>query len=190
MNNLARIKAIEKKNKARILEIAPYADDESGIYIFHREENGIKYAYVGQAKDLLARLADHLRGYQHIDNSIRSHGLWNEKNPTGYKITTWHYPEEKLDEAERGWIETYARKGYQLRNKTAGGQKDGKVIIAETKPPKGYRDGLAQGEKNTQRNISKMCNYLVVTPRDNTVRAQNAFKRFQNFIEIKGEEKQ
>ena len=73
--NYRQIKAIEQKNKQRILAVCSNVTETSGIYILIREENGFKYAYVGQAKHLLTRLAQHLSGYQHIDLSIKKHGL-------------------------------------------------------------------------------------------------------------------
>ncbi len=46
--NWKQLKAIEAKNKKRILEICPSANDESGIYVFLRYEGEFKYAYIGQ----------------------------------------------------------------------------------------------------------------------------------------------
>ena len=69
--NYIRAKAIEQKNKERILAVCSEATDDSGIYWFARSENGFDYCYVGQAKHLLTRLAQHLSGYQHIDLSIK-----------------------------------------------------------------------------------------------------------------------
>lgn len=57
--DLRKIKAIESANKKRLLKLFPHLVDESGIYILYRFENGFKYAYVGQAKKILTRLADH-----------------------------------------------------------------------------------------------------------------------------------
>ena len=55
--NYKQIKAIEQKNKKRLLEINSKLNDSSGIYVLVRtDENGIKYAYVGQAKHVLTRL--------------------------------------------------------------------------------------------------------------------------------------
>ena len=85
--NYKQIKAIEKKNKERILKICPEVTEGSGIYVFYREEHKLKFAYVGQAKHLLTRLAQHLSGYQHIDLSIKKHGLYSEDNTNGYKIS-------------------------------------------------------------------------------------------------------
>ena len=99
--NFAKIKAIEKKNKQRILKVCPAVTEDSGIYIFYRQdENGIKYAYVGQAKRLLTRLAQHLSGYQ---------------------ISCKYCGDDQLDEYEQRYILLMANNGYQLRNKTSGG---------------------------------------------------------------------
>lgn len=104
--NYIRAKAIEQKNKERILALNDRADEDSGIYIFIRQENGIDYAYVGQAKHLLTRLAQHLSGYQHIDLSIRKHGLFDfYKNITGWDVDINHCLEEELDAEEQRYIQ-------------------------------------------------------------------------------------
>ena len=100
--NYRKAMAIEAKNKKRILEINPHVDDGSGIYFLTRtDDDGIRYAYIGQAKHLLTRLAQHLSGYQHIDLSIKNHGLYTADNITGWKVGFLHYPEDKLDEMEQ-----------------------------------------------------------------------------------------
>ena len=106
--NWKQIKAIEAKNKQQIQELCPVMHDVSGIYILTRHDNGFKYAYVGQAKHLLTRLAQHLSGYQHIDLSIKKHKLWDEDNPAGWRIDFMYCPEERLDEIERQMIADYA----------------------------------------------------------------------------------
>ena len=75
--NFRQIKAIEQKNKQRLLEVNSKLDDESGIYFLAREdEQGFRYAYVGQAVHILTGLAQHLSGYeQHIDRSLKKHGF-------------------------------------------------------------------------------------------------------------------
>ena len=137
----------------------PYVRNESGIYMLSRvDENNIKYAYIGQAKKMITRLGQHLLGYQHIDLSLKKHGFWDKtKNPYGYVIDMWYYPEEQLDEKEREFIQKYANEGYQLRNKTAGGQDKGKVGIDENKPSRGYYDGKKQGRVDT---IKEVKNYF------------------------------
>ena len=85
--NVAKAKAIEKKNRERILAVNPHVDEKSGIYFLTRtDEDGFRYAYIGQAVNLLSRLAGHLKGYQHIDLSIKSHGLYSTDNIYGWKI--------------------------------------------------------------------------------------------------------
>lgn len=183
--NFAQIKAIEEKNKCRFLRINPRLTEQSGIYILHREENGIKYAYVGQAKHILTRLAQHLSGYQHIDLSLKKHGLLGEK-PNGWRVHFELCPLSDLDETERTWIKTMANKGYQLRNKTLGGQDDGKGGLDNQKASRGYHDGLAQGRKNLARELSHIIDtHLEITLKKDTKVSQKALQKFYNLL--KGE---
>lgn len=148
-------KAIEAKNKKRWLEANPKLDDESGIYILTRQdENGFRYAYVGQAKRILTRLSQHLAGYQHIDLSLKSHGLHSDDNPYGWNVGEVHCPIDKLDECEQHYIKYCAYKGYQLRNKTSGSQGEGKAKIDDYRPAKGYYDGIKQGKKSLAKELS------------------------------------
>lgn len=181
--NFAKIKAIEKKNKQRILKVCPAVTETSGIYIFYRQdENGIKYAYVGQAKRLLTRLAQHLSGYQHIDLSIKKHGLYSDENQTGYKLNIILCDKAQLDEYEQKHILAMANAGYQLRNKTSGGQGKGKAGIAENKPSKGYYDGLKQGYKNAQRDVAKWVKWLKIDCDRGKKRAITALEKFREFL--------
>ena len=188
--NYAQIKAIEKKNKERILKVCPNADEQSGIYILKRVEKGFKYAYVGQAKNLLTRLAQHLSGYQHIDLSIKKHGFYSKENMTGYKVFALRFEENLLDEQEQYYIKYMARCGYQLRNKTSGGQGKGKHGISENKPSKGYYDGLKQGYKNAKRDVAKWVKWLTIDC-DSRVRSIGAMEKFKKFIkeELNGTKK-
>lgn len=155
--NFRQAKAIEAKNKKRLLAVNPKLDEQSGIYFLTREdEDGIKYAYIGQAKHILARLAQHLVGYQHIDLSLKKHGLHSEENIHGWKIGYLHFPVGELDEMEQEYIKLYAQYGYQLRNKTSGSQGEGKRQIDEYKPAKGYYDGIKQGKKTLARELSNI----------------------------------
>lgn len=154
-SNIQKVKAIESQNKRKILSVNQNVDESSGIYFLTRaDENGIQYAYIGQAKHLLTRLAQHLSGYQHIDLSLKKHGMFSEGNVYGWKINFLHYPEDELDEHEQFWIKRYAKNGYQLRNKTAGGQGEEKKQISEYRPAKGYYDGITQGKKTLARELS------------------------------------
>lgn len=184
--NVAKAKAIEKKNRERILEVNPHVDDGSGIYFLTRtDEDGFRYAYIGQAVNLLSRLAGHLKGYQHIDLSIKSHGLYSTDNIYGWKIGFMHYPAEELDKWEQYWIKKYADGGYQLRNKTSGSQGEGKKQIAEYKPPKGYRDGIQQGRINLARELSNIADkHLVISLKPEKQNNSISQKQFAKFMEL------
>ena len=155
--NIRQAKAIELKNRKRLLEVNPSLTDESGIYFLTRtDENGFRYAYIGQAVHILQRLAQHLVGYQHIDLSLKKHGLYADDNPNGWKIGFLNFPISELDKQEQHYIKTYADYGYQLRNKTSGSQGEGKAKIDEYRPTKGYRDGIRQGKINLARELSSI----------------------------------
>jgi hypothetical protein len=184
-----KIKAIEKSNKQRLLKVAPFLTEESGIYILTREENGFKYAYIGQAKHILTRLAQHLSGYQHIDLSLKKHGLKTEENPNGWDINAIRVPLERLDDTEQYLIKQYANAGWQLRNKTAGGQGDGKFEIAETKPRKTYHDGIKQGYIKAQKEVSKLFDKnldFVIKGKENKNKLK-AYEKFRAFVEVQNE---
>ena len=159
-----KIKAIDQTNKQKLVKHFGVIPDTSGIYILTRKEKGFKYAYIGQAKHLLTRLVGHLRAScgiydkntQHIDNSVKKHGLYSGDNKTGWNMVYWLYKEYLLDEQEQYFIKKYANAGYQLRNKTAGGQGAGKFEIAETKEKKGYRQVLHNGYEKAVKDIAKL----------------------------------
>ena len=186
-NNFAQVKAIEAKNKKRFLDVNADLNDQSGIYFLTREENGFKYAYIGQAKHILSRLAQHLVGYQHIDLSLKKHGLYSEDNPTGWRVGAKNYPLSELDEMEQFFILKYAQYGYQLRNKTAGGQGEGKSQIDDYKPAKGYRDGIKQGYKNASKEVANLFEkHLDYKPKSdkqnkNQEKAMEKFEAFLNY---------
>lgn len=189
--NVAKVKAIEKKNRERILTVNPHVDEKSGIYFLTRtDEDGFRYAYIGQAVNLLSRLAGHLKGYQHIDLSIKSHGLYSTDNIYGWKIGFLHYPVDKLDKWEQYWIKCYADKGYQLRNKTSGSQGEGKKQIADYKPPKGYRDGIQQGRINLARELANIADkHLLIRIKPEKQNNSISQKQYQKFMELLHTEK-
>ncbi|MCU6748080.1 GIY-YIG nuclease family protein [Faecalicatena acetigenes] len=188
--NYRQIKAIEQKNKKRLLEVNPRLDEKSGIYFLTREdEQGFRYAYIGQAVHILTRLAQHLVGYQHIDLSLKKHGLYSENNPYGWKVNFRHYTTNLLDEVEQLWIKQYATYGYQLRNKTSGSQGEGKSQIADYRPQKGYRDGLKQGRINLARELSSIAEkHLKIEIRDDKKNNKISQKQFEKFKELLSEE--
>lgn len=185
-NNKQRY-AIDQKNKQRLLKLNPNLDNGSGIYILTREENGIKYGYVGQAVKILNRMISHLSGYQHIDLSLKKHGLYDAgKNPNGWKLGFLHYPEDQLDAMEQHWIREYANAGYQMRNKTTGSQGTGKAQMDDYKPAKGYRDGLEQGRKNLARELYHIIDkHLMVSiqpEKKNNKVSQRMFRKFWELL--------
>ena len=185
----AQIQYIEEQNRQKFLKLNPKIPETSGIYILYREENGIKYAYVGQAKHLLTRLAQHLSGYQHIDLSLKKHGLYGENNPNGYKVHFEKYPIRELDEQERIWIRVMANKGYQLRNKTIGGQDDGKGGMDNQKPSRGYHDGLEQGRKSLAKELRHIIDtHLEIKLRKDTKISQKALAKFWDLLNTESEE--
>ena len=180
-----KIKAIEQTNKRKWVKHFGVIPDKSGIYILTREENGFKYAYIGQAKRILTRLAQHLSGYQHIDLSLKKHGFFSGENKTGWQMACVTYPENELDEQEQYFIRLYANAGYQMRNKTAGGQGEGKFEIAETRAKKGYREGLVRGYENARRDVAKLFDKNLsfgINGKPNKNK-EKALKKFQEFLE-------
>lgn len=184
---------IAEHNREQIRAINPYADYKSGIYMFHRiDENGNLHAYVGKAIHLIERLAQHLSGYDsHIDKSIRKYGLWSIDNPHGYDVKILCFCElSELDEKEREYIKK-ANGIYALKNIESGGT-TGKTDINERKSPRGYRDGVAQGEKNVIRKIAHLfdLHLKAVTKADKPTKTQEkALRKFYDLIGDQNNEK-
>lgn len=190
LNNIARIKAIEKKNRERLLKINPKLTDDSGIYFLTRtDENGISFFYIGQALHILSRMCGHLTGYQHIDISLKKRGFYSKENPYGWKLNFIKYEKSQLDEMEKYWILEYTKRGYQCRyNKTAGGQGEGKEKINEYRPAKGYRDGIAQGRKNLARELKDIIDkHLIVSLKPEKANNKVSQKQFEKFKELLNE---
>ena len=184
--NYKQIYAIKKANEEIILKVCPNCPNTSGIYFLLREENGFKYAYIGQAVKLRERLGSHLSGYQHIDLSLKKHGFWGKKNPTGYKVYYLQFPQSELDEKEQYFIKKYANAGYQMRNSTAGSQGKGKHGLDNQKPSRSYYDGLAQGYKNAQKEVSHLFNLhldYATKKHPPTKLQEKALQKFKDFLE-------
>lgn len=186
--NWKQVKAIESVNKKKFLELNNELNNDSGIYMLTRiDENGFKYAYIGQAKHILTRLAQHMVGYQHIDLSLKNHGLYSDKNEYGWNVIHYNCSEEDLDDKEQYYIKEYADNGFQLRNKTSGSQGKGKTKINEFKPSKGYQDGLKQGYKNASKEIAnlfdKHLDYLKKSDKPNK-NQDKAIEKLEQFLEV------
>lgn len=149
---LAKQKALQEK----WLKIDPTIKNVSGIYILTRHEDGFNYAYVGQATWILTRLGTHLEGYeQHIDKSLRKHGLYSADNPNGWNVGGIVYCDESLlDEKERQYIRMYAN-GYQLLNKTTGGQDGAKHGLDADVQVKGYNKGVKYGRAKALKEVAE-----------------------------------
>ena len=151
--NYRQIFARKEEEKKKLLALNSQLDNQSGIYIFTRFENGFKFAYVGQALHLLDRLISHLQGYeQHIDRSLKKHKLWSKDNPNGWQIKFIHCHQENLNAIEQQMILEYATSGYQMLNKTSGSQGTEKFAIVDNQR-KGYLQGKNDGKIATLRQI-------------------------------------
>lgn len=191
--NIAKAKAIEQSNKKRLLAVNPKLNEKSGIYFLLRtDENGFKFAYIGQAKSVLQRLASHLSGYQqHIDLSLRKHKLYSEDNPYGWRVEFLNFPESELDEKEKFYIKQYADAGYQLRNVSIGGQGENRDSgqIGERKPPKGYREGVQFGKLSLARELKSIIDkHLTVRLKEEKRNNKTSQKQLEKFNELLNEE--
>lgn len=179
-----KIKAIENGYKKLLKETYPRLTEDSGIYSFTRVDNdtGIKYAYVGQAKHLLSRIAQHLAGRQsHIDRSLYTRGLGS----SGEWKLGWRYTDESaLDEEERTSIRKAAEQGFQLYNKNSGGQDKGKSALGDSEGIGGYRKGKAAGEEKLRLKVKEYFDkYLdpVIKGAPNKIK-ERKLEEFKNFI--------
>lgn len=194
--NFVKAKAIEAENRERWLKINPNLNDNSGIYMLTRcDEEGFKYAYIGQAKHILSRLCGHNRGYEaHIDRSLKKHGLISKKNPYGWNVYAINCSISKLDEKEKLYERRFADQGYQLRNKTSGGQGKGKKQIDDFQSKKGYRDGIRQGKKKLAHELSDIIEkhlQISLKPEKQSNKVSiRAFEKFQSLIDEKTYEKE
>lgn len=188
--NWKKLYAMKKKAETELLK---YADIEnvSGIYIITRkDENGIKYAYVGQAKHVLDRLVSHMTGYsQRIDISLRKRGLYSERNKYGWEILTVNFKESELDEKENKYITLYINNGYQMYNKTLGSQGEGKISI-DDHSTKGYFDGVKYGYKKAIKEVAeyfeKYLDYDIkptLVKKDGT-RTAISLKKYEEFAQL------
>ena len=192
--NIAKAKAIEKQNKKRLLEVNPKLNERSGIYFLLRtDENGFRYAYIGQARSVIQRLCSHMSGYkQHIDLSLRKHKLYDkDNNPYGWRVEFLNFPISELDEKEKYYIKLYADKGYQLRNVSVGGQGSERDsgTIGERKPAKGYFQGILQGKRVLARELSSIAEkHLKIEIREDKANNKVSQKQFEKFKELMNEE--
>ena len=187
--NYRQIYARKSECEKRIKEVCPQCPNRPGIYAFYRTDpdTHIRFAYIGQARSLISRIAQHLQEYDHLALSLKKRGIYNkEKNPHGWMIRYIECSLEDLDEKETEFIKQWADAGFQLLNKTGGSQSDGKVVFDNKKPSRGYFDGVEQGEKNARRFIADLfAKHLTVSTKRTppTVNQQKALEKFKKFCD-------
>ena len=112
---------------------------------------------------ILTRLAQHMRGYQHIDLSLKKHGLYSEKNPYRWRVVHTNCPESELDEKEQYYIIRADRAGVFAGNIK---ERNGSEVTMTNVRRIWYWDGAASlsqlavdGTSN-----SKECKFTVTVP--------------------------
>ena len=134
--------AIQRANEKKVLRQNPRITQESGIYQFVRtNENKEMCVYIGQAKNLLQRIAAHLTVVNketHIDKSLQKHKLYDLQNPNGWRVFVIKKAAvNELDKWEKHYIDFYKnQKNVKLYNVTGGGQKDKAADVGERMPKK------------------------------------------------------
>lgn len=160
--------AIQSKAKQKLKMLCSDLTENSGIYRFSRydEEKGL-CVYIGQAKHLLTRLAEHLtarlttkKECSHIDNSLYNRGLRSDTKPDGWGISFYYCDIEELDTNERKEIAEAQAKGMYLYNITSGGQNAGKYDINERSQTrlKRYSNGKQYGYEKARQEVKTMFN--------------------------------
>ena len=182
--------AILNDKKKIIKSICPNITSESGIYLFYRknEENETCF-YVGQAKDLLTRTAQHLMGRkQHIDKSLYVHKLYSEDNPYGWKLKViYKCAIRDLDFYEQHFIQYYLKQGYKTYNVTGGGQYDKKEDIGERYEVKlkTYKNGKKFAYEKAREYVKEMFDkYLDFTIKGKSGKVkERKLEEFKNWLE-------
>ena len=189
--NYRKIYAMKAERENRIRKICPNIPVASGIYVFYRtDEAGIRRAYCGQAVNLLERCASHLAEYDHIALSLKKHGFYDEKNPYGWKLAFKIYPRADLDAMEVATIKSFADKGFQMYNVTAGSQGKGKQVTGQYKQPKTYTQGVQQGRKSMARELSSIAEkHLKIELRADKASNKVSIKQYEKFKELLSEGK-
>lgn len=190
--NFRELFRVQKELEKLLKQLCPDLDHKSGIYFWIRKEEGKNCAYIGKSGDLMKRSVSHLQGNkQRLDGSLKKRGLYSKDNTLGWQLFVMHFPENKLDEMERYYIEKYKNAGYEMYNIESGGA-DGKTIIGDRKGPMGYHDGLKQGYLNARKEVAHWFElHLECTIKGkNTKNKEKAFEKFINFITLDKKEKE
>ena len=181
-----KVFAMKAEREKRIKKICPGIPNSSGIYVFYRiDEAGIRRAYCGQAVNLLERCASHLGEYDHIALSLKKHGFFSNENPYGWKLDYRTYSKSELDDKEVETIKSFADKGFQMYNVTAGSQGKGKQVTGQYKQPKTYSQGIQQGRKNMARELSSIAEkHLKIELRADKANNKVSQKQYGKFMDL------
>ena len=189
--NYRQIYARKAECEKRIKEVCPQCPDRPGIYAFYRTDpdTHIRFAYIGQARSLISRIAQHLQEYDHLALSLKKRGIFNkEENPHGWMIRYIECSLDELDEKETEFIKQWADAGFQLLNKTGGSQGEGKVVFDNKRPARGYFDGKEAGYLMARREVAHWFSlHLAVSMKKPTKNAEKAYKKFLEFIDLEAE---
>lgn len=190
--------SILNKNKKIIKEHCPNISEKCGIYMFWRETEEENVAcYIGQAKNLLDRTAQHLMGRkQHIDLSLYKRKWFEPWNKYGWNLRVLEEcdynellnPKEYLDKVEQFYINRYKEYGYELYNVTGGGQIDKAKDIGERQQIKlkSYKNGKNLGAEKVREKIKTYFEkYLDVSIKGKTNKTkERKLEEFKKFIEM------
>lgn len=182
--------AILNDKKKLIKQICPEISEDGGIYCFYRQnEQGQDCCYIGQAKNLLERTAQHLMGRkQHIDKSLYVHKLYNENNPFGWKLTILKQCNiDELDYFEQFYINFYKDiDNVVLYNVTGGGQIDKAKDIGERQQTKlkSYKNGKGLGYEKARKEVKTYFDkYLDYTIKGKPTKIkERKLKEFKEFL--------
>lgn len=163
---------------------------KSGIYCFFRFNEKEEYCfYIGQARDVLTRTAQHLMGRtQHIDKSLYKHGFYSIENPCGWRLHIIKYCDvSQLDLGERYYIDYYLSQGFKSYNVCGGGQINKAKDIGKRQQTKlkSYKNGKGLGYEKARNEVKVFFEkYLDFTIKGNTNKIKerkfNEFKEWLN----------
>lgn len=177
----ANIIAKQKRGIAIALKLFPWLrkyDKISGIYLWYRyNEDGVYCWYIGKAKNILHRTAQHIvDGQSHLDKSIKKHGLTNDMaaEPTKWSMIVLRNCEiADLDEFERMYIGHWLRTNPNSKtyNVESGGT-TGKTIIGEKKQ---RRDVKWKAEARAKV-LAEYREYFDIVPNKNAIKGKGELK--------------
>lgn len=153
------IKKMDEAIRVNLLKLCPTLTDDPGIYVWFRtDENGIGFCYVGKSKAVLTRQVQHVHGHEStIDMGLDQYHLYDSvDNPYGYRVCMIPCALEDLNKMEQKYILHCARRGWQVLNRTTGGDK-GKRLWGDKVPAvSSYRQGVADGRKAMAREVAEL----------------------------------